>query len=141
MMSGTENMENIVVVGFGWVGQANALALRRMGYPVFYYDIVPPVLRYAKDNAGLYGEISPLQNILERDSQNTWYIVSIGDRVKEDGTQDITLIKKALESLKPARSRVILRSTVLPQNLKARPNRRRTLNISLIFGTQPESLL
>src|SRR3990167_1521050 len=119
MMSGTENMENIVVVGFGWVGQANALALRRMGYPVFYYDIVPPVLRYAKDNAGLYGEISPLQNILERDSQNTWYIVSIGDRVKEDGTQDITLIKKALESLKPARSRVILRSTVLPQNLKA----------------------
>ena len=119
MMSGTKNMEKIVVVGFGWVGQANALALARMGYQVFYYDIAPPVLRFSDKHSELYAKISSLHNVLEKDGQNTWYIVSVGDRAMEDGSQDITLIKKALESLKPAQGGVILRSTVLPQNLKS----------------------
>jgi phosphoglycerate dehydrogenase-like enzyme len=35
--------EKIVIVGFGWVGQANALALVQMGYQVFYYDVLPPL--------------------------------------------------------------------------------------------------
>ncbi len=111
--------ETIVIIGYGWVGQANALALTRMGYLVFYYDIAPPVLRYEAKYKNLYEKIKPFGSVLEKNGENTWYIVSVGDRVLEDGAQDITLIKKALESLKPARGRVILRSTVLPQNLKA----------------------
>ncbi|OGF64209.1 hypothetical protein A2661_00495 [Candidatus Giovannonibacteria bacterium RIFCSPHIGHO2_01_FULL_45_24] len=111
--------EIIVIIGYGWVGQANALALTRMGYPVFYYDIAPPVLRYGDKYQNLYAEIAPLQKVLEKDGQNTWYIVAVGDTVREDGSQDVTLIKKSLDSLKPARGRVVLRSTVLPQNLKA----------------------
>ena len=110
--------ETIVIVGFGWVGQANALALTRIGYPVFYYDIAPPVLRYVEKYKNLYEKIKPLGGVLEKDGKNTWYIVSVGDRVLEDGAQDISLIKQALEDLKPARGRVVLRSTVLPQNLK-----------------------
>ncbi|QQG42882.1 MAG: methyltransferase domain-containing protein [Candidatus Giovannonibacteria bacterium] len=110
--------ETIVIVGYGWVGQANALALTRMGHEVFYYDIAPPVLRYADKHAELYERIKPLGEVLEKDGENTWYIVAVGDRVLEDGSQDITLIKKTLDALKPARGRIILRSTVLSQNLE-----------------------
>ena len=118
-MGGAENAENIVIVGFGWVGQANALALTRMGHAVFYYDIAPPVLRYSGKYPELYAKVIPLRNVLEKDGKSTWYIVAVGDRVRDDGSQDLTLIKKALDSLEPARGRVILRSTVLPQNLKS----------------------
>ena len=112
--------EKIVIVGYGWVGQANALALTTMGYPVFYYDVTPPVFRYEKYR-DLYKQIPALNNPLQRDGQNTWYIVSVGDRVKESGEQDISLIKNALNSLKAAKGKVILRSTILPQSLKDLP--------------------
>ena len=39
--------ETIVIVGFGWVGQANALALTHVGYEVFYFDVGKPTLKYA----------------------------------------------------------------------------------------------
>ncbi len=113
-----ENKEKIVIVGYGWVGQANALALTQMGYPVFYYDIAPPVHKYEKEYSDLYKKVQALSKPLEEDGKNTWYIVSVGDRVKEDGKQDISLIKNALDGLKPAKGKVILRSTVLPQSLK-----------------------
>ena len=112
--------EKIVIVGYGWVGQANALALTTMGYPVFYYDVTPPVFRYEKYR-DLYKQIPALNNPLQRDGQNTWYMVSVGDRVKESGEQDISLIKNALNSLKAAKGKVILRSTILPQSLKDLP--------------------
>ena len=53
-------MEKIVIVGFGWVGQANALALNQMGYEVFYYDIADPKQLYEKHASG-YGKIKRLQ--------------------------------------------------------------------------------
>lgn len=109
--------ETIVIVGFGWVGQANALALTRMDYPVFYYDIAPPVLRYANKYAGAYAKVGPLGHILEKDGERTWYIVAVGDRAEENGEQDLSLIKSALGSLKSAKGGVVLRSTVLPQRL------------------------
>jgi len=111
--------EKIVVLGFGWVGQANALALTEMGYPVFYYDIAPPIHHYNSGQySDLYKKIIPLSNLLEEDGENTWYIVCVGDRVKDDGEQDLSLIKKVLESLEKSMGSVILRSTVLPQHLK-----------------------
>ena len=110
-------LEKIVIVGYGWVGQANALALTQMGYPVFYYDIVPPVYKYESE---FYGKVKALPELLEEDGENTWYIVSVGDRVK-DGEQDISLIKKALDNLSSAKGKVVLRSTVLPQSLKSLP--------------------
>ena len=113
-----EESEKIVVVGFGWVGQANALALVRMGFEVFYYDILAPKLHYADKYNALYEKIKALETLLQVDSQNTWYVVCIGDRVDEKGHQDISLIEKALESLRPAQGKIILRSTILPKYLK-----------------------
>lgn len=109
--------ENIVIIGYGWVGQANALAFSLMGYPVFYCDVANPEKRY-HGYEKIYERIKPLGNPLDQESERTWYIVCVGDKVSEKGEQDISLIKQALDSVKSAKGRVILRSTVLPQNLK-----------------------
>lgn len=113
-----EKSEKIVVLGFGWVGQANALALARMGFEVYFYDVVVPKHHYADDYGDYYGKIKSLASPLQVDSLNTWYIVCIGDRVSEEGIQDISLIEKALESLRSAYGKVILRSTILPKYLE-----------------------
>lgn len=117
-MSSVDAKEKIVVVGFGWVGQANALALVRMGYDVHFFDVVTPSKHYEKEYPELYARIQSLDSLLQVDGPNTWYIVCIGDRVREDGFQDISLINKALEMLKPAQGKVMLRSTILPSYLK-----------------------
>lgn len=111
--------EIIVIVGFGWVGQANALAMARAGYPVFYYDVASPVRRYADEYGEWYARVMPLSHVLEKDSPETWYLVCVGDRVSDDGVQDISSIKKALESLKEAEGKVVLRSTVIPSYLSS----------------------
>lgn len=111
------NSEKIVVIGFGWVGQANALALARLGYEVFYYDVLTPHHHYAAQYLALYERLRPLKTPLEKDSPSTWYIVCIGDRVSEEGVQDISLIERALGMLASAKGKVILRSTVLPSQL------------------------
>lgn len=108
--------ETIVVVGYGWVGQANALALKTMGYPVAYFDIGSPVENYPEFGS-TYSGIRPLKGVLELDGDQTWYIVCVGDKVLPDGTQDISAIEKALASLEHAKGKVILRSTVLPRLL------------------------
>lgn len=113
-----KDKEKIVIIGYGWVGQANALALTMMGYRVFYYDVVPPKLHYQEAYAHIYGKINGLTNPLEEDGSDTWYLISVGDRVSENGIQDISLIIKANELVKSAQGGVILRSTVLPQNLE-----------------------
>lgn len=116
-MSVANQQEKIVVVGFGWVGQANALSLARMDFDVSYFDVATPPRHYASRYGALYDKIRPLDSLLEIDGPNTWYIVCIGDRVSEEGIQDISLIEKVLESLKAAQGKVILRSTVLPSHL------------------------
>ncbi|MDP3962611.1 MAG: hypothetical protein Q8Q03_01975 [bacterium] len=109
--------ETIVIIGFGWVGQANALALSYAGYPVYYFDIQKPNLKYADKYAKLYDKVKPISDVLEKDSHDTWYIVAVGDRVNQEGEQDISAIRKALESLKKAKGGVILRSTIIPGHL------------------------
>jgi UDPglucose 6-dehydrogenase len=47
--------------------------------------------------------------------------VCVGDRVSEDGVQDISSIEKALDSLKGVKGGVVLRSTILPQTLARLP--------------------
>src|SRR3990167_8248312 len=114
---GSDQSEKIVVIGFGWVGQANALALAKMGFRVFYYDIVTPAYHYADEYKDLYEKIPGLKNVLEMDDENTWYLICVGDRTRTDGTQDISLIEKVLLSLAGASGKIVIRSTVLPQNL------------------------
>lgn len=111
----------IVVVGFGWVGQANALSLARQGYPVAFYDPKEPPRHYEKEYGPVYDRVKRLGAVSELDAANTSYIVSVGDRVADDGTQDISLIQSALGSLMGVKGTVILRSTVLPHLLKDLP--------------------
>lgn len=106
--------EIIVVVGFGWVGQANALALSYAGYSVYYYDIQKPEFRYKEKHEKQYHTIGTLSSVLEKDDVSTWYIVCVGDRVTSDGDQDISAIRNALLSLKNAKGGLILRSTIIP---------------------------
>jgi len=113
----TKIKEKVVIIGYGWVGQANALALSLMGHQVFYFDIAVPQKRYS-ENGKTYEKIRALDNPLAEEGENTWYLVCVGDRVDEKGNQDIFSIKKALDSVKRAKGRVVLRSTVLPQHLK-----------------------
>lgn len=108
----------IVIVGYGWVGQANALALSLDGYDVGYFDIGDPGEHYAK-YLSEYKKIKKLSNVIELDGPNTAYVVCVGDRVSEDGVQDISNIKKALDSIKDAKGVVVLRSTILPKYLNS----------------------
>ncbi len=110
--------ETIVIVGFGWVGQANALGLAHTGYNTYYFDVQKPNFKYANKHSKLYDAVRPLSSVLEKDDPNTCYIVCVGDRVLPDGEQDISAIRKALESLRLAKGTVVLRSTVLPGHLK-----------------------
>jgi len=110
--------EKIVVVGYGWVGQANALSFSQAGYEVYYYDIGKPELRYTDKYGEAYKKIKSISSVSEKDSSNTWYLVCVGDKVSDDGLQDISAIKRALESLEKIKGRVVLRSTIIPGHLK-----------------------
>ncbi len=114
-----ETKERIVVVGFGWVGQANALGLSLSGYDVSYFDVSVPQLHYADRYKDTYAKIPALGQLLQNDSERTTYLVCVGDRVPESGIQDISAIQKALEPLVDAKGTVVLRSTVLPASLQS----------------------
>lgn len=109
--------EKIVVVGFGWVGQANALALVMDDYTVSYYDIGQTTRHYT-EYLNFYDKITKLDKLTSADSEDTYYIICVGDRVDEQGNQDISNIEKTLESLKSAKGVVVLRSTIIPSYLK-----------------------
>jgi UDP-glucose 6-dehydrogenase len=110
----------MVIVGFGWVGQANALALKILGFDVSYFDPSLPPHHYT-NYAATYASLEKLASIREKDSEHTWYVICVGDRVSDDGTQDISNITRALDSLKGARGGIILRSTILPDLLEKLP--------------------
>lgn len=117
-MASDKKTEKIVIVGYGWVGQANAIALAKMGYSVWFYDTAQEVnLHYGDDINEKDVPIKRANSIHEVDSSNTWYIVCVGDRVSDECVQDISLIKKATDALTNVEGKVILRSTVLPQKL------------------------
>ncbi|OHA94178.1 MAG: hypothetical protein A3E02_00840 [Candidatus Zambryskibacteria bacterium RIFCSPHIGHO2_12_FULL_38_34] len=109
----------IVIIGYGWVGQANALALTLMGEKVYYYDIQAYKPHYSSRYSAVYGRVTSLSSPLGQDSENTCYLVCVGDRTLPSGQQDISAIKSALTSLSETKGTVILRSTVLPESLKS----------------------
>ncbi len=111
------NKEHIIIVGFGWVGQANAIALSRMGHAVSFYDPAEPPHHHQRFEPD-YASITRIINPRDVDSPSTCFVVCVGDRVSEDGVQDIARIKEALNALEKTQGTVILRSTVLPQHLK-----------------------
>ena len=112
------NKEKIVIVGFGWVGQANALALVKMGYPVFYYDIAQKIEPLYQGYVVEYARIKRLGAVSDEDGENACYVVCVKDGLTEDNRQDISALTRAVGSLANLSGKVVLRSTVLPQHLK-----------------------
>lgn len=110
--------EKIVVVGYGWVGQANALALVKMGYMVGFYDTASELTFHYKDEHETYAKVHRVVDLKDIDGEDTYYIVCVGDIVSEERDQDISRIKSACDMLKSLKGKVVLRSTVLPQKLK-----------------------
>jgi GDP-mannose 6-dehydrogenase len=108
----------IVVVGFGWVGQANALSLLQMGYEVAYFDPHTPKHHYAGAYDHDYARLNKLNSVLDWEGEHTVYIVCVGDKVSPDGVQDISAIRAALNSLAGTTGTVVLRSTLLPNYLQ-----------------------
>jgi UDP-glucose 6-dehydrogenase len=108
----------IVILGYGWVGQANALSLKIMGEDVYFYDPLRPEAHYKDEYAEVYEQIKPLSSPLEIDGPDTAYIICVGDKVSDTGEQDVINIEKALSSLDGSVGTVILRSTILPDYLK-----------------------
>lgn len=117
-METVRNKEKIVIIGFGWIGQANAISLLRMGYQVAFYDVITPKFHYSDKYYSLYEQLILLKHPLEYDSDNTWYIICVGDRVDMEGNQDISLIRRALDGLSGAKGKIIIRSTILPNILE-----------------------
>src|SRR3989344_1750504 len=69
--AGQGGKEHIVVVGFGWVGQANALALKKLGFNVSYFDPATPARHYP-EHTDIYERIERLTDVRQKDSSDTW---------------------------------------------------------------------
>lgn len=97
----------INIIGYGYVGQATGIGLKRMGHDVTAYDIV------LKENIYKEKEFDEIPLVIgePKDGIN---IVCIADK-NIDGRQTIEHIAKVLDKLKGT---VILRTTVLPKSLK-----------------------
>lgn len=110
----------IVVVGFGWVGQANALALSEHGFPVSWYDPGQPELHYKNEYEETYKKLHRVDSLNELRDKKIDFIVCVGDRVDESGEQDISLIEQALTPLRQVSGATItLRSTIVPPKLSS----------------------
>ena len=99
--------ELINIIGYGFVGQANGLGLKRLGYEVKAYDIIKKKNIY-KDKD--FNKI-PLE-IKEKPKEGI-NIICIAE--KNGRKQDINHIKKAISELKGT---VIVRTTILPRLVK-----------------------
>lgn len=105
-------MDNKVnIIGYGFVGQANAIGLKRLGFDVIAYDIK------SKDNIYSQKEFNEIP--LKTNGELPEYginIICIADKNFEDGRQEVGHIAKVLEAL-AGRGTVILRTTMLPRFL------------------------
>ncbi len=106
-------MEPINIIGYGFIGQANAIGLKRLGYDVYAYDIVK------KDNIYDQKEFNDIPLYVgEKLPRSGTHIICIADKNFEDGRQEIRHIAKVTHPLK-GKGTVILRTTMLPRFLIA----------------------
>lgn len=105
------NNEKINIIGYGFIGQATAIGLKRLGYEVFAYDIKPKENIYQEKD---FNEI-PLktEGKLPEAGIN---IICIADKYLEDGTQKVDHVIEALNKLE-SKGALILRTTMLPRHL------------------------
>jgi len=101
--------EKVNIIGYGFVGQATGIGLRRLGYDVTAYDI------REKENIYKEKEFNGIPLIVgEKMPDSGINIVCIADKVLEDGRQEIGHIAKTLDQLN-GKGITILRTTMLPR--------------------------
>ena len=103
--------EKINIIGYGFVGQATGIGLKRLGYDVTAYDIVP------KENIYKEKEFAEIPLIVNGELPISGiHIVCIADKNLDGGRQEIGHVIKVLDRLCKTGT-VILRTTTLPRLL------------------------
>ncbi len=105
-------MKKVNIIGYGFVGQATAIGLKRLGYDVTAYDIAP------KEN--IYGEkdFEEIPLIVSQKLPDSGiHVVCIADKFLVDGCQEIKHIVGVLGRLWNKENILILRTTILPRSL------------------------
>lgn len=110
-MEKNNHKEKVNIIGYGFIGQATSIGLKKLGYDVVAYDICQKENIYNEKNFEeiplIVGEELPSSGI---------NIVCIADKVLDDGTQEIGHITKVLDRL-IGKGTLILRTTTLPRLL------------------------
>ncbi|KKP43502.1 MAG: Nucleotide sugar dehydrogenase [Parcubacteria group bacterium GW2011_GWA2_33_14] len=100
---------NINIIGYGFVGQATAIGLMKLGYKVTAYDICQ------KENIYNIREFEKIDlkigKILPEEGIN---IVCIADKTLENGKQEVSHLLEVLNDLN-GKGSTILRTTILPR--------------------------
>jgi UDP-glucose 6-dehydrogenase len=108
----------VVVVGLGFVGQANAVVLSRMGYEVWGKDLRQVENIYATDDFNKIKIFKDASELPFKPEENVPAMVCVNALNNESG-QDLRPAQGALaDARKITKGPVILRTTLLPENLK-----------------------
>ncbi|MCK4454175.1 hypothetical protein KAU51_02415 [Candidatus Parcubacteria bacterium] len=101
--------KKINIIGYGYVGQATGIGLKRLGYNVIAYDI------QQKENIYQEKDFDKIPLVVGKKSPDSGInIVCIADKVLDDGRQEIGHIAEVLNRLK-GKGIIILRTTMLPR--------------------------
>lgn len=112
-----KNENSVVVIGLGFVGQANAVVLSRMGYEVFGKDLREVDNIYATEDFTKVKIFKEASELPFKPEDAVPAIVCVNALNQEHG-QDLKPVQSALlEARKITRGPVILRTTLLPKNL------------------------
>ncbi len=108
--------QKVNIIGYGFVGQANAVGLKRLGYDVAAYDI--------QEKENIYGvkefDEIPL-TVGEQLPDSGIHIICIAEKnFKDQRRQEVGHIARALHELK-GKGTVILRTTALPRLVSGLP--------------------
>lgn len=104
-----KNIEKVNIIGYGFVGQATGIGLKRFGYNVTAYDI------YKKENIYQEKDFKEIPLIVGGKLPDSGInVICIADKVLDDGRQEIGHIAEVLNRLRD-KGTIILRTTMLPR--------------------------
>jgi len=118
MNENKNHQKRVVVVGLGFVGQANAVVLARMGYEVWGKDLKRVENIYATEDFNKIKIFNSKEELPFIPEENVPVLVCVNALNASDGAQDLIPAASALnEARKISNGIVVLRTTLLPENL------------------------
>lgn len=112
------NENRVVVIGLGFVGQANAVVLARMGYEVYGKDLRDVENIYATDDFAKIKMFKDPGELPFKPEENVPVMVCVNSLTLEDGQDLKPAMGALLDARKITKGPVILRTTLLPSNLE-----------------------